>query len=134
MLKNIITRKRSAAKRKKSLNITAARNAQAILNSTVPAKDALLSIKAAPAENAHLKFIIAAVKNAHLNGMTAAVKSVSIAFTINPEKQRPALLTAFIIFQPHILRTASDINSSRIPGQLLQPHSFSAEILEKQHH
>ncbi|WP_404323405.1 hypothetical protein [Cytobacillus firmus] len=39
MLKNIITRKRSAAKRKKSLNITAARNVQAILNTTVPAKN-----------------------------------------------------------------------------------------------
>ncbi|EWG12989.1 hypothetical protein PBF_01160 [Cytobacillus firmus DS1] len=66
-----------------------------------------MSIKAAPVKNAHLKFIIAPAKNAHLSGITAAVKSVSTALTINHEKQRPAWLTACLIFPPHALRTAS---------------------------
>ncbi|MEH6990003.1 hypothetical protein [Cytobacillus firmus] len=111
-MKNIITRKRSAAKRKKSLNITAARNAQAILNTTVPAKNVPLNIKAAPVKNAHLKFIIAPAKNAHLNGITVAVKSVSTALTINPVKQRPALLTACFIF---LLRSSNPSSKGEYP-------------------
>lgn len=92
------------------MNITAARNAPAILNLTVPvknalmsiknvpAKNALMSIKDVPAKNAHRKFIIALARNAHLNtSIFAAVKNVSIAMTINPVKQRPALLTAYFI-------------------------------------
>jgi hypothetical protein len=80
------------------MNITAARNAPAILNLTVPVKNALMSIKDVPAKNAHRKFIIALARNAHLNtSIFAAVKNVSIAMTINPVKQRPALLTAYFI-------------------------------------
>ncbi|WP_197246848.1 hypothetical protein [Cytobacillus firmus] len=91
MLKNIITRRKSAATRRTNMNITAARNAPAILYLTVHvknalmsistvtvknvlmsiknvlAKNALMSIKDVPAKNAHRKFIIALARNAHLN-------------------------------------------------------------------
>ncbi|RBP92988.1 hypothetical protein DFO70_106118 [Cytobacillus firmus] len=81
------------------MNITAAGNARVILNLTVPVKNALMSIKDVPAKNAHRKFIIALARNAHSNtDIFAAVKNVPIALTINPVKQRPALLTAYFIF------------------------------------
>ncbi|GLB61467.1 hypothetical protein [Cytobacillus sp. NCCP-133] len=65
------------------MNITAARNARAILNLTVPVKSVLMNIKNVPAKNAHQKCIIAPARNAHLNGIFAAVKNVSTATTIN---------------------------------------------------
>lgn len=80
------------------MNITAARNAPAILNLTVHVQNALMSIKDVPAKNAlmSINFIIALARSAHLNtSISAAVKNVSIAATINPVKQRPALLTAY---------------------------------------
>lgn len=81
------------------MNTTAVRNARVILNLTVPVKNALMSIKDVPAKNAHRKFIIALARNAHSNTCTfAAVKNVPIDMTINPVKQRPALLTAYFIF------------------------------------
>lgn len=87
------------------MNITAVRNARVILNLTVPVKNALMSIKDAPAKNAHRKFIIVLARNAHSNTcIFAAVKNVPIDMTINPVKQRPALLTAYFIFLPHALR------------------------------
>lgn len=76
----------------------AAKSVQAILNTTVPAKNAPMNIIAVPVKNVHLKFIIAPAKNAHLNGITAAVKGVSTALTINRGKAAASIADRLLYF------------------------------------